>query len=180
MLSTQNCSISITFKSVAKTVAQNSPGDTVCTFDCLLKQRGCVVCFTEDTQELAGLDTVPCALGRPCPSREVGPDDSLWSLPTLTILSFCENSDSMISSDCILKQKPPAESHSKQGQRNWKQQCCTTNGISYEDVIGSLHGQKSTHTGQETGNAGINVQQRREDILYYPLKAHHIQHTIVQ
>lgn len=113
-------------------------------------------------------------------SREVGPGDPLWSLPTLTILSFCENSGSIISSDCFLKQKPPAESHSRQGQGNWKPQCCTTNLTSYEVVINSLCGQQSTRTGQETGNAGVNVQQGREDMLYNPSKVHHIWHTILQ
>lgn len=112
-------------------------------------------------------------------SKEVGPGDPLWSLPTLTILSFCENSGSIISSDCILKQKPPAESHSRQGQENWKPQCCTTNLTSYEVVIDSLCGQQSTHTGQETGNAGVNVQQGGEDMLYYPIQSpSHLAHNL--
>lgn len=160
-----------------------SPGDPVSTFDYVLEQtaqRGCGYLLTGHMQELAGLDPMQCALGQPCMSREVGPGDPLWSLPTLTILSFCENSGSIISSDCILKQKPPAESHSRQGQENWKPQCCTTNLTSYEVVIDSLCGQQSTHTGQETGNAGVNVQQGREDMLYNPSKVHHIWHTILQ
>lgn len=120
------------------------------------------------------------ALGWPCMSREVGPDDWLWSLPTLSILPLCESSSSKIILDCILKQSPLAESHSRQGQGNWNQQCCTMNLTSYEIVIDSLCGQQSRHTGQETGNAGINVQSRREDTLHNPPKAHHIQHTIMQ
>ncbi|TRZ16444.1 hypothetical protein HGM15179_010667 [Zosterops borbonicus] len=44
-------------------------------------QRGCGVSLTGVIQELSGHNSVPCALGWLCLSREVGPDDPLWSVP---------------------------------------------------------------------------------------------------
>ncbi|KAJ7420299.1 hypothetical protein WISP_49217 [Willisornis vidua] len=51
--------------------------------DCALEwiaQRGCGVSLTRDIQDVW---TQSCAV---CLNREVGPDDQLWSLPTLPIL----------------------------------------------------------------------------------------------
>lgn len=48
--------------------------------------RDCGVSLTRDIQELSEYNPVPCGLGWFCFSREVGPDDPLWSLPTWAIL----------------------------------------------------------------------------------------------
>lgn len=43
-------------------------------------QKGCGVFLTGDIQELSGDNPMPCAPGWPGLSREVGPDDPLWTL----------------------------------------------------------------------------------------------------
>lgn len=45
-------------------------------------QRGCGVFLTGNIPETSGCNPVKRALGLSCLSREVGPDDSLCSLPT--------------------------------------------------------------------------------------------------
>ncbi|XP_068040634.1 TATA box-binding protein-like 1 isoform X2 [Anomalospiza imberbis] len=81
---------------MAETDAQEVPDEheeelLYCAADRALEQivqGGCGVSLTGDTQEPSGHNPVPRALGRPCLSREVGPDDPLRSFPTCPALRF--------------------------------------------------------------------------------------------
>lgn len=54
-------------------------------------QRVCGVSLTGDIQDLSGHSSLPCALGWPSLSREVGPEDPLRSLPAWHILWLCDS-----------------------------------------------------------------------------------------